>query len=419
MKKILILALLVRLIFIFGQYHPDLGNHLDWGNRFWEYGPKNFYTGSVWTVSWPNQPPGTIYLWGLLSKINQLIFNTAWEINLHVPVFPSAVIPFLVKNLHPALVKLPSVLADLGIGWLIYRLLVHLDLQKKKALWGAGLFLFNPAVIYNSAVWGQTDGIINFLALLSVFLVLKKKFFLGTLAFLFSIYIKLSLIIFLPLFLLLVWREKVPLAKIVLNFVVSFLVIVLISLPFTHNNPILWLKDLYVLRVLGGQGNMLTANAFNLWAVFFGVDLSLSDVGTFLGVSYKLWGELLFGFGYLLTLVKQIKNKITTQSLFFSFALTSFFAFMFLTNMHERYLYPAFPYLALLAAWGGIPLWLYLVVSLIHFLNLYHLWFYPSVDLAIKVFQWPISVRILSLALLSINVYLIFRFYYIKVAKKQ
>ncbi|RJR25693.1 hypothetical protein C4578_01145 [Candidatus Microgenomates bacterium] len=418
MKKIILFALIVRLIFIFGHYHPDLGNHLDWGNRLWEYGAKNFYGSSVWTVSWPNQPPGTMYLWGLLSKVNQGIFNVFWYVNLNIPAFPSFIIPFLEKSLHPALVKLPSVLAELGIGWLIYQFLLHFGLKKKKALSGAALFLFNPVIVYNSAVWGQTDGVVNFFALFAFFLTLKKKYLWGILAFMFSIYVKLSLIIFLPLFLLLLWREKVPVAKIILNFTLSFLFIVLISLPFTHGNPVLWLKGLYQARIIGGQGNMLTANAFNLWAIIFGIDLSRPDVGTFLNLSYKIWGIILFSLGFVATIFKFEKNKFNNQSFFFSLALVSFFSFMFLTNMHERYLYPAFPYLALLTAWGFLPLAIYITISVIHLLNLYNLWFYPDIGFGVSFLNWLPSVKILSLILLLMNFYIIYRFYSLNQSKK-
>ena len=33
----------------------DLGNHLDWGAKFWEIGPARFYEYQFWQVSWPNQ----------------------------------------------------------------------------------------------------------------------------------------------------------------------------------------------------------------------------------------------------------------------------------------------------------------------------------------------------------------------------
>ena len=408
-KKILLLALLVRIIFIFGPYHPDLGNHLDWGNRFWQYGPKSFYSESIWSVSWPNQPPGTMYLWALASLVNKLIFNFAWYLNLKIPVFPSTLIPFLQNHLHPALVKIPSVLAEVGIGWIIYSLIKLFSNQEKKALFGASLFLFNPVTIYNSAIWGQTDGLINFFSLLALFLFFKRKYFWAILSFMLSIYIKLSLIIFLPLFLLLFLREKIRLIKVVAYFLIAIFCLVIISLPFVQGNAFNWLKNLYITRVFGGQGNMLTANAFNLWAIIFGIDFSRPDLGTFFGVTYKYWGIFLFGISYLLTLYGLFKKKFENQTFLLSFVLIALSSFMFLTNMHERYLYPAFPYLSILVGEGIISFGWYFVISFIHLLNLYNLWFYPRINFLINFLEFDGIVKIFSLTLLFL-LFFLFRF---------
>lgn len=382
MKKIRLIiigAFLVRLFLIFGPYHPDLGNHLDWGNRFWQYGPKNFYTANVWSVSWPNQPPGTMYLWAGLSQINRFVQNFAWYFNLKYPIFPSKLIPWLNNHFYSGLVKLPSVLAELGIGFLLYFLALRFGFSVKKALIASALFLFNPAIIYNSAVWGQTDGLINFFALLAIFLILEDKFFWGILFFGLSLYFKMSLLIFAPLFLILLLSRKIVIWKIPLYFSAVLLVFVILSLPFSTGNPFLWFFTLYKDKVLGSQGNMLTGNAFNLWAFIFGIDLSRSDKGFWLNISFRYWGYLAFGVAYLAVLIKNFKTKLE-QGFLLSFSLIAFASFLFMTNMHERYLYPVFPFLALLSVVSERFLFFYLVLSVIHGLNLYYLWYYPRLN---------------------------------------
>jgi len=383
MKKIRLIiigAFLVRLFLIFGPYHPDLGNHLDWGNRFWQYGPKNFYTANVWSVSWPNQPPGTMYLWAGLSQINRFVQNFAWYLNLKYPIFPSKLIPWLNNHFYSGLVKLPSVLAELGIGFLLYLLALRLGMSSKKALIAGALFLFNPAMIYNSAVWGQTDGLINFFALLSILLILEDKFFWGILAFGFSLYFKMSLLIFAPLLLILLLSRKIVIWKIPLYFLAVFFIFVGLSLPFSTGNPLIWFFTLYKDKVLGSQGNMLTGNAFNLWAVIFGIDLARNDKGSWLNISFRLWGYLAFGAAYLAILIKNFKAKWRQREFFLSFILIAFSSFLLMTNMHERYLYPIFPFLALLSVISERFLIFYLVLSIIHGLNLYYLWYYPRLN---------------------------------------
>ena len=71
-----------------------------------------------------------------------------------------------------SLIKLPSMLADLAIGYLLYRLVLswrrpHLDAQRL-ALLAAALYVLNPVTWYDSAIWGQTDAVGSLVLLLTV-----------------------------------------------------------------------------------------------------------------------------------------------------------------------------------------------------------------------------------------------------------
>ena len=167
-KKVFVLIILISLslrIFIsFLVWHPDLNNHIDWGIRFFEYGASKFYApeSNVWSFTWPNQPPGTMYMFAGIRKVFEFVFNFFWQININVPAFPSIIISYFETNLYPALLKLPAILSDFGIAYLIYKW------TNKK--WAGILWLVNPIVWYNSAVWGQYDAVINFFALLAFYL---------------------------------------------------------------------------------------------------------------------------------------------------------------------------------------------------------------------------------------------------------
>lgn len=400
---LLAVAVIFRLILLFGPYHPDLGNHLDWGIKFWEVGPKNFYENLIWRVSWANQPPGTIYLFAILRKIYEVIFSLFWWINLKVPSFPSAVIPFLENKLYVALVKLPAILADFGMAYLIYRFVGELK-NKKLGRIAALVFLFNPVVWYNSAVWGQTDATINFFAMLAFYLLWKRKSFLGVMSFFASLYFKGSLLIFLPVFLIYFWKSELPRWKKIVYLIVQPVIFAYLSWPFVRwMSPIPWIYHLYRDRIFGHQGNMLTANAFNLWAVFFGIDFNRNDLGKFLGLTFKNWGQLLFGASYLWLLIRLIKGKLSLEKICWTLVLVSFSSFVFMTNMHERYLYPVFPYLTVLIFLFPKTGWTYLFLSLVFLLNLYHLWYVPSI-FWLKPAYAPLFIKALS----SINILLFF-----------
>src|SRR3990167_6171654 len=157
-------ALVFRLLLSPLTWHPDVTNHIDWGIRFWQYGPKIFYEANVWNFTWPNQPPATMLLFALIRKIYEGVFASLWFININFPMFPSQVITWSEFNLYPAMLKLPSIFTDLGLAWLVFKFTKEIT-DSKKAELATIIFLFNPVVLYNSSIWGQTDSIINFFAL--------------------------------------------------------------------------------------------------------------------------------------------------------------------------------------------------------------------------------------------------------------
>jgi hypothetical protein len=69
-------------------------------------------------------------------------------------------------------VKLPSILADLAVGWLLYR----------KSTRAAVFWLFNPLVVFVSSVHGQYDAFVSLTVLLALIAVLGGAAFLSGLA---------------------------------------------------------------------------------------------------------------------------------------------------------------------------------------------------------------------------------------------
>ncbi|MBP9759588.1 hypothetical protein KBD45_07895 [Candidatus Dojkabacteria bacterium] len=383
MKKVnlfyfsIITLFVLRIIFSFVVWHPDLNNHIDWGIRFFEYGANKFYSpeSNVWSFTWPNQPPGTIYMFAGVRILYEFIFNIFWQLNIKIPIFPSIIISFFETNLYPALLKLPAILSDFGIAYLIYKI------TGKK--WASIVWLINPVIWYNSTIWGQYDSVINFFALLSFYFINRKKLLFAILAFCLSIYIKASLLIFAPIFLIAALLKNFKLKDWIVSCALTLLAIVLITLPFSHGNPIVWLYDLYVKKVFVQQLHVITANAFNLWSGVAGIH-ERPDSLPFLGFTYQIWGILLFLLSYIPVLINLFKNK-TEKNIIWSLALVAFASFTLMTNMHERYIYPLFPYLTILFALsaGYIKVWQYTLLSAIALLGMYNFWFVPKTSLII------------------------------------
>ena len=406
-KNILIIGLILRLfLIIFSKWHPDILNHLDWGIRFLNLGSKKFYENIFWGVSWANQPYGSILLFALIAIIKDWLFGSIMFLNNTFPLFPSFIIPILESNLHAWLVKIPFILSDLGIGYLIYKIISKY--QPQKAILATCLFLFNPITIFNSAIWGQTDSLINLLALSGIYLVFEKKYFYGIFIFLLTFIFKLSLIIYIPILGLLLLKRIKDWRQFILPFFTFFIFIILLAVPFSFGDksPLEWIWYMYTNRVLPRQGSMLNGNAFNLWVLLFGVDLSLSEFNQSFGLSYQLIGRILYILFLLPVWFKFIKSKLSLNSLLYALILSAFGCFIFLTNMHERYLYPIFPLISIMAVLpkSFIKIKTIIVLSIIHFLNLYNLWYYPLITplKSILIFSEFMFCRILSFILLVI-----------------
>lgn len=415
LTKILFTFFVLRFALSFLTWHPDVNNHIDWGIRFWQYGPEQFYKANVWSFTWPNQPPGSIWLFAAVRKIFEAVFAFFWFINVNIPLFPSGIITFFESNLYPALLKLPAVLADIGIAWLIYKIFAA-EAKEKIGIFGAAVFLLNPASWYNSTIWGQTDSVVNFFGLLAFVLLLKKKLLWAVAALLGSFYIKASLLLFLPIFIVVVLRQRYKSGHLLAGLGIPLLAVGILTLPFSQSEPYTWLFNLYKDKVFTQQLQVITANAFNIWAALTGIHERPHEL--FLGpLTYKVWGWLLFGLSALPALWLVFKKQDKT-SIFWSLTIVSFSAFMLLTNMHERYLYPLFPVFTILAADNRKLLPLYVAASGIHLVNLYNFWWFPKVEVLVSLLAaWDrLLPRILGLVTFLLFVFL-YRHFWPRVPK--
>lgn len=414
--KLLIVALIFRLFLAFINWHPDLNNHIDWGIRFWEYGPRKFFApeSNVWSFTWPNQPPITILTFALIRKLFEAIFSFFWFLNIKIPLFPSNFMLFLEKNLYPGLLKLPSILSDLGIGYLIYKIFKD-ERKEKTGIIASLVYLFNPVIWYNSAVWGQTDAYINFFAILSFYLLLKKKLVPAVLSLVFSLYIKASLLIFVPIFLIIAIKQKYEIKKYFYAFFSSLVFVGLIAFIFSGKEPFTWLITLYQKKIFGQQLQIITANAFNIWAALTGIHERPHNL-IFGFFSYQTWGLILFLISYLPIIYLIVKKK-DLKSVFYSLAICSISSFMLLTNMHERYLFPFFVYSTIVIFWNKKLVPLYIGITLISILNLYNFWWYPKVGFLINLLSFSDRIMPRILGFISFLIYLFFFKSYLRLFK--
>ena len=395
---IILAALLLRLIIALlpTPVHTDLRNSLDWGTRFWQYGSKHFFESNVWSFDWPNQPPGTILLYAGIRKLFELFYSFFWFLNVSIPVFPSNSMFYFEREFIYFVAKIPTILADFGIAFLIYKIILKLS-DKKKAQIGALLFLLNPVIIYNSVVWGQYESVNNFFAVFAFYLLFRKNLNWAIVSLIISLYIKISLLIYVPVFLIVALVQKYKARKYLTATVVTVVTVFLLFLPFSKNNTFFWIYDFYKSKVMTEQLQLITANAFNIWAAIKGIHARPHDL-LFGPLPFKIWGYILFFLSYIPVLFILAKKKDIT-SVFWSLSIVTLSSFMLLTNMHERYLYPFFTTFIVVAVLEKGAAIYYYLLSAINVLNLYNFWWIPKIDLLIRLlsYQDRLATRILGL----------------------
>ena len=57
------------------------------------------------------------------------------------------------------LIKIPAILADIALGWLVWSMARELGSGRRAALLGAGLVVANPVTWFDSVLWGQVDSV--------------------------------------------------------------------------------------------------------------------------------------------------------------------------------------------------------------------------------------------------------------------
>ncbi len=370
----------------------DMTTWIAWGERMREVGPQRFYDPNVFT----DYAPGYMFVMWLTAAVKHTLF------------------PASGAGMYHFLYRFPPIVCDLLTAALIYNVLARAQHTSQRAasplnlaLLGAAIHLFNPLVILNGAVWGQIDATFTFAMVLALVLVLRGYAVAAVLAYVVALLIKPQAIALAPVvaILLLVrypWRRWLTAgaAGVALGFV--------LIAPFLG-----WGSYLRLVQLLGNSVEVYPYTSlftYNLWGVYgFWKD---DRVASFAGMSLRSLGTLLYVIGIAYGawwLVRALRRGADSDVT--AWASASYFIFlpvMVLTRMHERYLYPLFPFLlvwALLciareqesrvrgqdvrstnrhaqpALLTWLPLGLYVVLAVLHTFNLYQVYvFYLFYD---------------------------------------
>jgi Gpi18-like mannosyltransferase len=312
-------------------FYGDLRLFRTWAVQLDEVGPHKFYAQGQFV----DYPPGYLYVLWLLGKL-------------------SATPGYL-------LLKLPAILADLGLAWVAGTFAVRIapaSLKERlpvRALVAAAV-LFNPAVIGLSSVWGQVDAVPALLVLSSLLLLFTgpqsmRREIGAFLLFALAIAMKPQSGFVLPIMVYALYRRHLhrrPRSELLEGALrVAAPGVLALDLWSVSGIPF-GLGPVELIRFYSDSASVYpvtSANAFNFWGLlgFWRNDSMGEDVVTVAGLSALHVGMLAFAVGLGLTLWRLHRalerGAHEARALTVAAAVVSVLAYALLTRMHERYMF--------------------------------------------------------------------------------
>lgn len=288
----------------------DVGTFEAWGLDIAQHGPLAMYRAG----SFLDYPPGYLYaLWGAGAFAHLLDASGA---TLRV------------------IIETPALAADFALAALMF-ILVRRNASRGIA-WLAMLFVaLNPALLFDTVFWGQSDSVLALVMLLSAVAMLDDDIELGWALAALALLIKPQAIMLIPVLGIWTLLKSGP-SRWLQSALVAIAIVVIGVAPFQLSHPWSWLPDLYLSTA--AYYHETSVNAFNLMALLGGLRQNDSDL--IFGISYFSLGLALLVALYAAIVATLWRNPSRRNFWMMSF-LALFGFFMLAPRMHERYLYPA------------------------------------------------------------------------------
>lgn len=307
----LLIGLLVRCIIGFNVYghETDMNCFTAWSDIVFNDGISAFYASDGFS----DYPPGYMYVLYVIGALKSFL-----------PLSSSGVV---------LLVKMPSIICDVITAFFVYKI-AREHMSHSCSMFVSAFYLFNPAVLLNSSIWGQVDAVSTLLLLIMVYLTSKKKLIPAYYVFALAIFTKPQALIVTPVLLygivenvFLPKFDKTKFFKHLLCGIGAIAMIVVLAVPFGLN----YVVEQYIATL--SSYPYVTINAFNIWGMF--------------GLNWTALNAFTTTMGYIFIVLIVIGTAIVffksknDSKYYFVAALLVFGTFMLSTKMHERYAFSA------------------------------------------------------------------------------
>jgi predicted membrane-bound dolichyl-phosphate-mannose-protein mannosyltransferase len=418
LTTILVLGLFLRVFIAAGLlpqsgFSIDTGDFTAWAQRMASVGPEHFYEEGYFA----DYPPGYLYVLWLLGTVG------GW------------LAPLAGHDVTSGIVKVPGILADVAVAWLLFVIARRWGPQLLGGRWAAltgerlgiaaaTIYVFNPGTIFNSAVWGQIDSVGTLVLLATIYALARGWTEAAALGAVVALLVKFQFAFLVPVVAAVglkrhLWgrssdpslARRDPL-RVLTSLAVGVVGLTVLMLPFgmVLYAPLAGGDPRGLLGILpepdptrsligkfveaAGTYTGLSVNAFSMWRnPWSGLGDTLhwgDDTGAVLSLAgfeltWQFVGTLLFAVAAALAIWIAVRRDDLRGILLAALVLAIAF-FVLPTRVHERYLFPALALAAPLVFSGRAWPWLYGGLSLVFFANVY--WVYTA--------DWSFAGRIIT-----------------------
>ncbi len=346
-------------------YEGDIEIYMAWTYQITHNGIHSVYSPDF--VAPPNTTPGLMYPFRVAGELFRIFFS---------PEFPPTWIDETNQAYLRFLLRLPALLCTAAIAAVAFwwgRSQARegaaasgapgadgvqpvpargIGAGDRWALILVAAYVFNPAVIFEAAYYGQTGAVHSLFMLLAVVAMVKRKPAWGWAALTAGMLTKPQADLFLPLFAIVTLRQHG--VRGLLRSVGAAVAVALLMLsPFILHGTLgeMWMR----VRNPAAYHPVLSATAHNIWWLFSGgaagmtSDLLAPAFLQGLGLSalnYRMIGLSLVGIAYLMVILRTWRDR-SPRTLFLSTAYLFLAFFMLATQIHENHLIPMFSLLLL------------------------------------------------------------------------
>lgn len=318
---VLLVGLVIRVILNNIVYSKDAESFVFWGKYLQDHSVASLY--EYLPGAFTPLPPFYYYIARFLGQIVSFLnlWGNEWATYL--------------------IFKIPPVAAEILLTILIYRFVAKY-INKKWATLSSAFYFLHPALIYNTAVFGQIDSFAASLAFIAVMLIVTKKYVIALALYILGTLSKLQDLAIFPLIAFLTLVDN-SIKKLAIAAIAAFSIAILSFLPILFDKGFAWTA--FYFKELPNWYSYTSVYTYNLWA--FSGFLTPDNV-KFLGfIPYRFLGLAAYWLVAALIILPFLKskNRKPVVVLFAAFLLFFDFAF-FSTRVHSRYLIYSLPFAA-------------------------------------------------------------------------